>query len=344
MELRLKTDDEQMESIQMDNGWEANPQQEMFREKKPTMYNGQRALENMEGLRKTALRARSMHIGAWVLEISDYIVCAIAAINGKVELAGLCIVGFLVFRIVKRLASENDDKAYKRYVGMYTDEFVPVIVRTLFDRAYYCYEMGFSESEVRQMQIIRMGNQFRSEDLLRATYNDVNFKCSDVIIEDLDDSRGYLGDQYVSTLFSGIIYEFDFNKKFVCNMQIQDKNFIAPALPSDGVGMRRVQLENVTFNKKFKTFTTNEHDTFYILTPQLMEQILALSNKYLSLSMNFVNQKLVIAVNTPKGTFEPSKLTGKMIYEDEKEKIRREIMDIIEIVERLKLDNKIFLS
>lgn len=228
-------------------------------------------------------------------------------------------------------------------MSLYTDEFVPIIVRDLFDGAYYSYEAGFSMHEVQQMKIVQMGNEFHSEDFLRAYYHDVYFRRADVLIEDLDDSRGYLGDQYRIMKFSGTIYEFDFNKQFVCTMQIQDKNFLEPDKPLSGGRMERVKMENAAFNKKYKVFTTNAHDTFYILTPQIMEQILKLGEKYVSMSMNFVDQKLTIAMNTKKGAFEPSGFTSKLDYEQEKEKIRNEVMGIIEIVERLKLDNKLFL-
>jgi len=93
-----------------------------------------------------------------------------------------------------------------------------------------------------------------------------------VLIEELDGSRGYLGDQYRITKFSGTIYEFDFNKQFVCAMQI-------------------------------------------------MEQILKLGENYLSMSMNFLNQKLTIAMNTRKGAFEPFGVTSKFDYEHQKRKV-----------------------
>lgn len=43
--------------------------------------------------------------------------------------------------------------------------------------------------------------------------------------------------------------------------------------------------------------------------------------------MNFVNQKLTIAMNTRKGAFEPFGVTSKFDYEQEKEKIRNEVME-----------------
>lgn len=340
MELKLKTDNK--DTTEPEKGVEGSAQ-EFVQTKKPTMYDGKRAMQQMEKKRKKALLTRNWHICCWILEILDFLLLFLLIVKNAVEPAVCCFVVFLVIRLLKRGAAEESKKAYRSYVSLYTDEFVPVIVRSLFDSAYYNYEMGFSMHEVQQMQIVQMGNEFHSEDFLRAYYHDVFFRRADVLIEDLDDSRGYLGDQSRITLFDGTIYEFDFNKQFVCNMQVQDKNFLAPVKPLNGDRMERVKMESVDFNKKYKTFTTNAHDTFYILTPQIMEQILKLGEKCLSLSMNFVNQKLTIAMNTQKGAFEPSSLTRKLDYEKEKEKIRNEVMEIIEIVERLKLDNRLFL-
>lgn len=58
-------------------------------------------------------------------------------------------------------------------------------------------------------------------------HNDVYFRRADVLIEDLDDSRGCLGDQYRITKFSGTIYEFDFNKQFVCTITDYGTDFKA---------------------------------------------------------------------------------------------------------------------
>lgn len=341
MDLKLKT--EENDAAEQTPGVEESTQ-EFVQAQKPTMYDGRWAMQQIEEKRKKALHARNWCICCWILEIVDFFLIFMMAVKDIRTPAVFCIVAFVVFRILKRGAERGSEKAYKNYVSLYTDEFVPIIVRSLFDGAYYSYESGFSAHEVQEMKIVQMGNEFHSEDFLRATYHDVYFRRADVLIENLDDSRGYLGDQYRTTLLDGTIYEFDFNKRFVCNMQVQGKNFLAPEIPFGwGEPMEKVSMENTVFNKKFKTLTNNVHDAFYILTPQIMEQILKLEEKYVSMSMNFVDQKLTIAINTTKGAFEPSGLAKKLDYEVEKEKIRNEIMEIIEIVERLKLDNKLFL-
>ncbi|MDE6625566.1 MAG: DUF3137 domain-containing protein [Lachnospiraceae bacterium] len=342
MELKLKTTEEQnsgeSEENLLNSGQKSVPLQ------KPTMYDGKRALEEIEKKRKKALGARIWLVFCWLLEIAVFVSVFVAAVKDVEE--KVIIISFTVAilsaRFLKRKASDWDKRVYRNFVSCYTDEFVSIVIRSLFDGAFYNYETGFSKQDVQQMKIVQLGNRFYSEDFMRAVYHDVHFRRADVLIEDVEQTGGFMADERKITLFQGAIYEFEFNKPFVCNMQVRDKNFPSPDRPSDKGKLERVQLENVLFNRKYKTYTTNAHETFYILTPQIMEQILKLGDKYLSMSMNFVDQKLIIAIHTAKGSFEPSHLTKKMDYEEEKEKIRSEVMEIIEIVERLKLDNKLF--
>ena len=42
---------------------------------------------------------------------------------------------------------------------------------------------------------------------------------------------------------------------------------------------KKVKLESVQFNKKFKTYATSEHNAFYVLTPHFMEALMAFEQK-----------------------------------------------------------------
>ncbi|WP_379087143.1 DUF3137 domain-containing protein [Pedobacter sp. UC225_65] len=67
-----------------------------------------------------------------------------------------------------------------------------------------------------------------------------------------------------------------------------------------------VQLENDSFNKKFVTYSTDQIEARYILTPSMMEKINALDERSAyTVSVSFVNSSLYIAFPLNKNYFEP---------------------------------------
>ena len=60
----------------------------------------------------------------------------------------------------------------------------------------------------------------------------------------------------------------------------------------------KIKTESVLFNQNFTVFATNEQETFYILTPYVMEQLLNLKNRYGTFGISIEGNEIAIALNT----------------------------------------------
>ncbi len=64
--------------------------------------------------------------------------------------------------------------------------------------------------------------------------------------------------------------------------------------------MQLIETENPAFNKEFYTYCDNAEDAFYILTPQVMERMIAVAKIYKRLIFNFDGDELFIIVYQDK--------------------------------------------
>jgi hypothetical protein len=114
------------------------------------------------------------------------------------------------------------------------------------------------------------------------------------------------------TLFKGIIFGADFNKNFNVSTVVRPKSFgnavgawFSKNIFSAG-NNELVQLENTAFNNEFVTYSRNQIEARYILTPAMMERILNLNTKSAeTISLSFINSKMYIAFPLGTNYFEP---------------------------------------
>ncbi|MCZ4224176.1 DUF3137 domain-containing protein [Pedobacter rhodius] len=112
-------------------------------------------------------------------------------------------------------------------------------------------------------------------------------------------------------IFKGILFAADFNKNF---------NGVTILKPKDLLGTMSawfsknlfsfgdndfVTLENAEFSKTFITHATDQVEARYILTPAMMERILALNkNTKSTVSLSFINSRMYIAFPLSRNYFE----------------------------------------
>lgn len=195
----------------------------------------------------------------------------------------------------------------------------------------YDWTRGFSENDVKQFGLSKLGNRFRSEDYLSATYNDIKFQQADVTIEY---ESGSDENSSTTTYFKGRMLAFEFPKNNITSVQLHSKKFKYPAKNPFGYNMKRISMESDFFNKTFDVTSANEHDAFYVLTPHLMESIQKIYEKYKNVEMHFTGNNLYVGINGCNDTFDaPS--TKKLSYPVEQERIRKDIQDIMDIIDTM---------
>ncbi len=220
----------------------------------------------------------------------------------------------------------------------YKDAFVPGILNENFDNAKFEYWVGLTEMEVMQTSLYKLGNQLESEDLLSGEYKGVSFKQADVHIwkhvETEEENRDI---EY----FNGRIITFDTKSDYSSSVRV-----ISRARTSGKGDYRlgfdeehRVEMESMEFNDMFTVYARTGHDAFYILTPEVMERMMAIwkkygrdeKNQYRDMSFHLRDNKFYFAVENGGSAFEPGKFP--ISYPDEKAKIEKDIGIIIELIE-----------
>lgn len=233
-----------------------------------------------------------------------------------------------------------------KFKAIFKEEFVKDALRSVFDNLTYDPKSGIDRETIADTGMLYMGNRFSSNDLISGTYKDVKFIQSDVQIQDVEthvDSEGHSHTE-VHNILIGKWMIFDFNKTFKANIQVKSKFFSYSNLgfKLGESKYKTVKMEDEDFNKKFTIHAQDEHDAFYVLTPQLMERIKSLNEGLKGKMMFcFIDNKLHVALNNNKDSFEYSVLK-KLDENVIKDYVSGEIRIITDFVDKLNLENVIF--
>lgn len=227
-------------------------------------------------------------------------------------------------------------KAYNREIQKtYKDEFLYGILKEYFEDVVINWEHGFNREDVERIGLARMGNRFYSEDLISATYDGVCFRQSEVRIED---EHGSGDDKTIVTYFKGRMFSFEYDIKDIVSTMIYSKNY---AIEGKGLGLKygKVEMESTEFNRDFNVKSARDIDAFYVLTPQMMEFITALKQRYGNIAVHFTPKRVYVAYNSNKNAFDLD-TRKRLDLGLEREKRAKDIEVIIDIIKTLKITNE----
>ncbi len=192
---------------------------------------------------------------------------------------------------------------------------------------------GFKEKEVVYSNLLFERDRYYSEDLIIGSFEGVNFRCSDVKQEDVRKSGK---STRVVTVFHGRFYEFDFHKSFKHDLLLLQPFNFRPFS-----GFSKVETESIEFNSELKIYAKDDHEAFFILTPDFMEKIRYLDKKYLDkISFSFKDNKLFIAIDSRKDYFDIK--TYKKVDESLIKEYQEEFQDIRDFITVLNLNSTLF--
>lgn len=244
--------------------------------------------------------------------------------------------------IIISFATSKDALAYRRAYKAY---FVEQNLKTTFTDLAYNHADGLSRELIRSTGMINTGDCYSSNDLTVARYKDVKFLQADSHIEvEHTDSDG---DTYYSTIFKGRIMIYEFPKKFNFKLEIIGNRFAAyrlpPKNPTTGRKMSKISTESTEFNHSFRVYGEDGFEAFYILDPAFMVKIQTIAERYkYSILFGFLDNRLIIALNDGKDSFEPPRANKPIDEHAEMAKIQGDIKVITDFVDQLSLDRKLF--
>jgi hypothetical protein len=134
-------------------------------------------------------------------------------------------------------------------------------------------------------------------------------------------------------VYNGIFGYIELPFEFRCLMCI-NSNY-----KKKGVIVKNVVLEDAVFNKKFRIWCDDQIEARYILTPEMMEKLMVLSNKFKNIKMVLVDNRMYLG-------FEGSDLLELGDYKEEIITIFDDLYDdisaVLGLINEIRDNNKIF--
>lgn len=189
--------------------------------------------------------------------------------------------------------------AYDKFNLSFKSKYVLQVINAIdgFEKLQYVPKGGFTWDDVRNAAAVNCGDKryYDSEDLLMGEYENIRFQISDVCTRKMVRMSKK---NRVEEIFSGqmiCLDQFDDTKRSNGHIQIFEKKFM-----SNMVGWKaenEIHTEDEIFNSRFSVFAYDEHNAYYILTPQRMEKIMYFADVMNGqVSFVFRDEKLFVAV------------------------------------------------
>lgn len=230
-----------------------------------------------------------------------------------------------------------------RYRRNFKTSILQPIIKDLYPNLDYYPNSGISSSEVSYTRIESLHERFNSEDLLTGTIKGVNVKVSDVHIQKREtyyDGK-HTRTRYVTT-FRGRWVILDFNKSFSGLIQVIESMKFGRKLNSFfSSSLKMVEMESINFNKKFATYTTDEHNAFYVITPQIQEKLLEIEGMHAgNIKYGFKDGEVHIGINDGSNSLESN--VFRPITDQYISHLLSSVKFIEKYIDILRLNEKIF--
>lgn len=226
--------------------------------------------------------------------------------------------------------------AYDKFNLSFKSKYVQQVISSIegFEKLQYVPKGGFTWDDVRNAAAVNCGDKryYDSEDLLMGEYENIRFQISDVCTRKMVRMSKK---NRVEEIFSGqmiCLDQFDDTKRSNGHIQIFEKKFM-----SNMIGWKaenEIHTENEVFNSRFSVFAHDEHNAYYILTPQRMEKIMYFADVMNGqVSFVFRDEKLFVAVRR-----------DSMFDASIDEPVSKQTKNIIEDAEFIQMAKEIFIA
>lgn len=232
---------------------------------------------------------------------------------------------------------------YDKLRTIYKSEVMPQMVGVICDNATFDPDGGVGRRVFYNSNLFDWDSTtfLREEDCIKGVVDKTDFIFCESHLgheETTTNTKGQTTTHEV-TDFKGMVFYADFNKNFsgqtiLCTSSLSFFSY------------KKIKLESIDFNKNYTTRTTDEQEARYLLTPALQERLVQLRETLRetvgekSLTISFLDSRILILINTSKDRFEPTfirKLTLERVKTD-----FACIKVMIDIVEALNLNTRIW--
>ena len=215
-------------------------------------------------------------------------------------------------------------------------------VFSFFGDYTYLPKGGLSITSLKSSDIIPSYDREKTEDYVKGEYKGVSLELTEAHLE--DKRRNSKGNTYYVTIFKGIFVCLSMNKNFSGKTIIKkDSGVIGNWFTDKFNGLDKVSLEDPVFEKMFEVYSDDQIEARYLLTTSFMERLLKLSELLggKGVQASFYDDKFLMMIPSGKDRFETSSIFIPATFEEDINTILAEMNEIFQIVDILKLNQKI---
>jgi hypothetical protein len=137
----------------------------------------------------------------------------------------------------------------------------------------------------------------------------------------------------------GIFFIADMQKKFQGEtIVVKDKGILNRF--AHYKNLAKVGLESTEFEKKYEVYSDSQVEARYILTPVMLEYMLALKNSFSDIEFSFFDNRLFMNIRIKENYFEASNFFTPITSRKNIQKIFTELYLLFSIVDTLKLNQQ----
>ena len=313
--------------------------QEFSTQESPTMGSFQRFYERdlkaelfaLERERPAKLKAFYLISGAAVAAglTAALILLTMTQINPQFLLViGIIVIwaGFMAYRPLRKLQQDAKIRTMTslcRFLGL----------------SYRLQPKNVSLGRLGELDLIPSYNEKKLEDQISGDVRGVGFDLFEAkLIRKTRDSKGRTRR---TTVFRGLLCEFDFHKNFAGTTIItRDHTKFGNFFAKYGKMGERIKLEDPEFERMFEVYGTDQVESRYLLTPAFMERTRRLNHMVGAgnLQLAFDKGRLLLAIKKSGGSFEGGSAFSNLTDITRIEKTIQELTLIYDVVEKLRLE------
>lgn len=214
----------------------------------------------------------------------------------------------------------------KKYRSEYKSRVVKEIVKMINPEWIYAPDQMISTQDYMQSDLFRRHyDRYKGDDFISGKIDKTDFRCSELHTEyktTTTDSKGNTKQTW-HTIFKGLFFHADFNKSFsgqtYVTPDIAEKMFgkWGQKLQKHSGNGALIKLENPVFEKEFVVHASDPIEARYIITPTMMEAMLAIKDKYKRpVHFSFTGTRVFCAMSFDKDLFEPNIFSSGVKFAD----------------------------
>lgn len=217
----------------------------------------------------------------------------------------------------------------------YKDEIVPKILKKfLGDDIVYEPKGRFDKELLRDLNFFPC-TTYSGEDMISGIYKGIKFTTADISMTHQSGGKN----STTVTDFNGCMWVFEYNNKTInSRIDLYEKDYLKRhSLRKNG--LEKVEFEDIDFSNKIKTYASNAHDAFYVITPQIIDR---LKNNINNISGDILysiqENKLYLVISSSKNRMEFKRFKNN--YEELIESLKEDVSPILETIKLFDLKGK----